>query len=201
MMKRTLILASLLFLSHFVLFAQAPSIEWQKCLGGNYMDYGTSVVPTADGGYIMTGYIMGGGGDVTGFHSPTESADCWVVKMDHNGAVQWNRALGGRGFDQGKVIRQTPDGGYIVGASSFSAAPNGDVAAATHGNYDWWVIKLDGSGNISWQKQFGGTSQDFISDIQLTADGGYLMTGYCGSNDGDISGFHGGIGCLGCQDQ
>src|SRR5579864_4480506 len=104
MSKRTLFLSLFLLLFHQVLLAQAPPIEWIKCFGGNYCDFGPAIEPTSDGGYIMTGIVYGPGGDVSGYHGNYDIGDYWVVKMDHQGTIQWSRCLGGTFFDQGQMI-------------------------------------------------------------------------------------------------
>jgi hypothetical protein len=80
------------------------------------------------------------------------------------------------------------DGGYIFAGGSFSN--DGDVIG-NHGSYDVWVVKSDSVGNLQWQKCLGGTSDEEAFSIQQITDGGYALTGYTESNDGDVSGIHG----------
>ena len=101
--------------------------------------------------------------------------------------VQWKKCLGGSSRDFAYAIQQTTDGGYIIAGDSWST--DGDVTN-NHG-YDCWVVKLDGSGNIQWQKCLGGTNVDVATDIQQTSDGGYIVAGQAGSTDGDVTGNHG----------
>ncbi len=132
----------------------------------------------------MAGHAQSNNGDVTGYHG---GRDYWVVKLDGSGNIQWQKCLGGTGAENAYSIQHTADGGYIVAGSSLSN--NGDVAG-NHGGYDYWVVKLDGSGNIQWQKCLGGTNYDEAYSIQQTADGGYVVAGWAGSNNGDVSGNH-----------
>src|SRR5690606_37193815 len=71
----------------------------------------------------------------------------------------------------------TADGGYILGGSSFSGM-TGDKTEASQGLYDYWVIKLDASGNIGWQNTIGGSNLEFLSSLAPTADGGCILGGY-----------------------
>ena len=95
--------------------------------------------------------------------------------------------------DKAYSVQQTSDGGYIVAGSTRSN--DGDVS----GNHeevwwlvwDFWVVKLDRYGDIEWQKCLGGSDSDWAYNIQQTSDGGYIVAGYTGSNDGDVSGNHG----------
>ncbi len=104
-------------------------------------------------------------------------------------SIQWQKSLGGNLLDLGLDIQQTADGGYIIAASSDSN--NGDVSG-NKGMRDYWIVKIDMAGVIQWQKSLGGSNDDFVYSIQQTADGGYIVSGWSASNDGDVSGNHGG---------
>ena len=166
----------------------AGSIKWEKCLGGSGQDFLYSLQLTNDNGYILVGFSKSIDGDVTGNHG---YEDYWVVKLDSSGNIQWQKSLGGTNADYGYSIQQTNDGGYIVAGSSFSN--DGDVTGH-HGltnYYDYWIVKLDSSGNIQWQKSLGGSQDDRGFSIQQTNDGGFIATGQSKSNDGDVTGHHG----------
>ena len=163
------------------------NIQWQKSLGGTEDDRASSIQQTNDGGYIVAGSSYSNDGDVTGHHGTISYSDCWVVKLDTSGNIQWQKSLGGTEDDNASSIQQTNDGGYIVVCSSNS---NGGDVTGNHGSRDYWVVKLDTVGNIKWQKSIGGTNGDYAYSIQQTNDGGYIVTGITGSNDGDVSGHH-----------
>lgn len=174
--------------------APAPLIQWHKCYGGPYQEVANSVTPTADGGYIFVATTIGGGGDITGFHTPLGTGDYWVVKLDAAGAIQWQRCLGGSYIDNAIVIREVPGGGYIVGGSA--ASGNGDQTGLHSPTLaDFWVVRLDATGAILWQKSLGGTRSDLLADIQVTSDGGFILAGSTDSNDGDVTGNHGTTDC------
>jgi len=184
-MKKTflfLILNSTLCL--FNSFSQ-PTIQWQKCLGGSNQDGANSIQQTVDGGYIVAGVTSSNDGDVTGNHG---GDDFWIVKLDGSGNIQWQKCLGGSGGDYAYSIQKTSDSGYIIAGSTGSN--NGDVTG-NHGSVDYWVVKLDGVGNLQWQKCFGGTNDDTGSWIQQTNDAGYIIAGFTESVDGDVNGNHG----------
>ena len=103
-------------------------------------------------------------------------------------AIQWQKSLGGSDNEFAWSIQQTSEGGYIVSASTISN--DGDVSD-NHGESDFWIVKLDGSGTIQWQKSLGGSEYDHSYSIQQTTDGGYIVSGSTESNDGDVSGNHG----------
>jgi len=188
--------AFMCLLSAAVVSAQ-PSIQWQRCLGGSASDGASSIQQTADGGFIIAGGSCSNDGDVSGNHG---NGDCWVVKLNSAGNIIWQKSLGGSGSEWAKSIQQTTDGGFII--AGLSNSTDGDVSGHHPGGYydsdsiwheytDYWVVKLDPAGNIIWQKCFGGSSSDWASSIQQTADGGYIVAGKTRSNDGDVSGNHG----------
>jgi hypothetical protein len=118
------------------------NMEWQKSLGGSDNDGASSIQQTFDGGYIVAGYSVSNDGDVTGNHG---EGDCWIVKLDKRGNIEWQKFLGGSSSDNANSINQTSDGDYIVAGDSFSN--NGDVTgnhdvARNQGYPDLWVIKL-----------------------------------------------------------
>ncbi len=169
-------------------------IIWDKAFGGTNSDQANSIQQTTDGGYIVVGFTESTDGQVTGFHGG--SGDYWVVKLDSDGELVWQKTLGGEGNDQARSVMQTADGGYIVaGQSNSPVGDNSDVTGPAQGSTDVWVVKLDASGNIVWDKSYGGSSSDVARAIRPTTDGGYIITGYTVSNNtGDVTGFQGGFG-------
>ncbi|MCD6449891.1 MAG: PEGA domain-containing protein, partial [Thermotogaceae bacterium] len=170
----------------FSLKKTAPSIIWQKALGGSSKDWAYSIQQTSDGGYIVAGWTRSYyNGDVSEYHG---YIDAWVVKLGESGNIEWQKALGGSEGDEAHSIQQTRDGGYIVAGCTRSN--DGDVSG-NHGKVDAWVVKLGESGNIEWQKALGGSFWDKAYSIQQTSDGGFIVAGRTASNDGDVSGNHG----------
>lgn len=157
-------------------------IQWQKCLGGTKMDYLRIVQPTRDGGYIAVGYTQSNNGDVKGNHG---NSDYWVVKLDKDGKIQWQKCLGGNNEDAALRVRQTADEGYIV--AGYTRSNDGDVTGY-HGKQDAWLVKLDAKGNVQWQRCLGGSQDDVFTNVLETADGGYIAVGNTSSSDGDVSG-------------
>jgi hypothetical protein len=183
---KNLVIAALLFLSIGDSSAQAPNIEWQKSFGGTGSDEASVIRPTFDGGYIVTGLSQSIDGDVTDNHG---GHDHWVLKLDDTGHVQWKRSYGGTLDDKGYDIQQTADSGYVL--TGYASSADGDVTG-NHGSTDYWVVKLDDTGGITWQKALGGTSADNAYSIRETFDGGYAVMGLSISNNtGDVTNHHG----------
>jgi gliding motility-associated-like protein len=156
------------------------NLLWQKTIGGNNFDHLTSGKETKDGGYILGGYSSSGiSGEKT--QSSRGADDYWIVKLDANRNVIWDKTFGGTGMDRLTSIIQTDDGGYLLGGSSDSNI-SGEKTENSRGSLDMWIIKTDSSGNIMWQKTFGGSSSDWVQSMVKTPDGGYLLAGSSHSN-------------------
>lgn len=164
-------------------FAQAPAIQWQNTIGGDSDDKLCSLQQTTDGGYILGGFSFS---DISGDKSENHQgeSDYWVVKLNDSGAVQWQNTIGGTSFDVLFSLQQTTEGGYILGGYS-SSDISIDKTENSLGGRDFWVVKLNDTGNIQWQNTIGGSGSDILRAIQLTSDGGYILGG---NSDSNISG-------------
>ena len=169
------------------------NITWQKCLGGSGGEQSHTIAKTNDGGCIVSGWSGSDDGDVGGNYGTNDvwvvNWDYWVMKLDSSGNITWKKCLGGTGQDQGYCVAKTSDGGCLVGG--YCLSNNGQVSG-NNGGGDIWLAKLDSSGSLSWQKCLGGTNAENVASIQQTSDGGYVLAGYAFSNNGDVSGNHGG---------
>ncbi|MFZ2900402.1 MAG: hypothetical protein WA004_17355 [Saprospiraceae bacterium] len=166
----------------------AGGVQWKKSFGGSMAEGSTAIREMADGGFILAGHSSSNDGDVSGNHGLN---DAWIVRLDESGNIEWQRSLGGSGYDYAEDIKPTPDGGAIFAGRTTSL--DGDVSGNNGGgSFEAWVVKLDASGGIEWQKPMGGTGQDEANSIGLTSDGGYIVAGMSASNNGDVSGNNGG---------
>lgn len=163
-------------------------LSWQKSLGGTNSEYGNCVQQTTDGGYVVATSSYSNDGQITGHHGTTSVLDCWIVKLDSSGGLTWQKSLGGTSDDVVNYIHQTTDGGYVFCGS---ASSNDGNVTGNHGSFDYWVVKLDSSGGVTWQKCLGGTGSDVGNFVRQTTDGGYVVNGFSGSNDGQVTGNHG----------
>lgn len=168
-------------------YAQIPSLNWSRQYGGSSVDIPFVIKFTTDGGTVAAGYTDSKDGQV-GLNVSRDYWDLWVVKLNSCGDIQWQKSVGGTGYETAKDIAQTSDGGFIVLGETNST--DGDVVTGYGGTKDIWVLKLSSSGNIQWQKRYGGTNLDVGNRIAITSDGGYMIAATSSSNDGDISGNH-----------
>lgn len=102
--------------------------------------------------------------------------------------ITQQKTFGGTGDDYSRKLIATPDGGYLLVGSTKSN--DGDVVG-NFGGEDGWVVKLNSSMQIEWQKCYGGTSDDYFIHAIANYDGTFLLIGSTLSNDGMVSGNHG----------
>ncbi|MFA5032844.1 MAG: T9SS type A sorting domain-containing protein [bacterium] len=137
---------------------------WTKAYGGNYTDWGESVQQTQDGGYIISGgtYSYGAG-----------NGNAYIIKTDPSGNVLWTRIYGMPGIDCGYSVHQTSDNGYIITGETATEYGNG------LGHANILFLKLNSSGNISWNKVYSGAvnCDDYGFSIRQTNDKGYIIAG------------------------
>ncbi len=136
---------------------------WEKTIGDSGNDYGVTIKPTSDGGFIITGWTDSyGRGD-----------DVLLLKIDANGNKQWSQAFGGPLEDRGMGVVQTTDGGYAVCGWTYSAGtPDRAI----------WLIKTNSAGTMLWNKTFGGSDSDYGYGIVQSRDGGLVLTGAVASS-------------------
>ena len=137
------------------------SMAWEKTLGvAGIAEHASSIQEATDGGYIIAGFVSGAG--------YPDVFDVYLIKTDSNGNLVWDKTFGGADWDLSNSVQQTLDGGYIIAGktSSFGA-----------GHDDVYLIKTDSSGDLVWEKTFGGTGDDYGNSVQQTADGGYVIAG------------------------
>ncbi len=156
-------------------------IEWQRTYGGTGDEAAYSVRPTKDGGYIVAGYTTSSDGHISANRG---DADFWIIKLDERGAIEWERALGGSSDDRAFSIQQTNDGGFV--AAGYSYSDDFDVSK-NRGSADYWIVKLDPSGRLEWERSYGGSDRDIALSIQETHDLGFIVAGVSNSQDGDVS--------------
>jgi hypothetical protein len=101
--------------------------------------------------------------------------------------IEWQYCYGGSKSDGGRSIVKTVNG-YTLLCSSYSS--DGEVSN-NNGLSDFWHVHIDDSGNIQWEKDYGGSDYDKPTHLKTAPDGGYVLFGRTSSNDGDVSGNHG----------
>jgi len=143
---------------------------WSKTYGsvdGNTIEIGRCVCNTRDGGYIIVGET-----------DYPEMFSCWLLKTDGNGDTLWTRSFKEGMYTRGVSVRQTNDGGYVIGGT----------VLPRYEKYDVWISKTDAEGNSLWSKRYGGLSGDVGGRLEVTGDGGYIILAltYSYGEGGDI---------------
>ncbi len=130
---------------------------------GGISHRGYAVEQTSDGNYILTGYTDN---VITRF-------DLFLVKIDSLGDTLWTRCYGGLGYDEGRSIHRTTDGGYIV-----SGRKDSDTIPT---DFDIYLVKTDSLGDTLWTREYGGPGSENGYSVRQTFDGGYIVAGYTDS--------------------
>ena len=146
-------------------------LDWSNTFGGSQNDNGLSVISTNDAGFAITGMTRSLG---------DSNGDVWLIKVNSNGEMEWERTYGGDDTEYGRTIQQTVDGGYII---------IGQTESFGLGYNDAYLIKTDSQGNEIWSQTFGGQGTDQGRQVVNTLDEGYLISGYTDSF-GTLGGFN-----------
>lgn len=149
--------------------------QWQQTIGGSGDDVLQSVCQTKDGGFILGGSSSSEkSGDK--LSKGYGGMDYWLVKLNKDGAIEWQKDFGGKYFDELRSIEQTRDNGYILGGYS-NSPESGSKLYDNIGIGDYWVLKLDRKGETEWEKVIGGDGDDQLYAVHQTYDGGYILGG------------------------
>jgi hypothetical protein len=156
-------------------------IIWNKTIGGNSVDNGNDVI--VDNNSI---YFVGSSNSNTSYEKTEDSyglSDYWIVKLDVNGNVVWDKIVGGSNLDYGYNALIKDNYIYICGNSMSDIS--GNKMSASNGQDDIWVVKLDTNGIIMWDNTFGGNLGDYSLSILELSSTRILIAG---SSESDISG-------------
>lgn len=137
---------------------------WDRRFGGARADRLNFVRETSDGGFIAAGETLRRG---------KKKFDLWVIKVDAQGGVRWEKFFGGKRWDAGLAVQMTSDGGYVIAGTTESKG---------RGRRDVWILKLDENGETVWENTLGGRRDDTLSGgFLVTSDGGFVGAGWTSS--------------------
>ncbi|MBK86498.1 MAG: hypothetical protein CMC86_04780 [Flavobacteriaceae bacterium] len=167
--------------------SNSGNLIWEKSFGYSGSDNGFSIIQTQDNGYLITGVIDVTSSDGQGNNrlniNRHAGGDYWVIKINSVGNLQWSRYFGGSFTDTSYALSETQTGNFIIVGSSDSD----DIDINNNkGSYDFWVLKISSSGELIWEKSFGGSEIDEARDITITENGDFLIVGDSRSVDTDI---------------
>jgi len=152
------------------------TLEWDQNYGGSSGELCHSVWQTSDGGYVIGGYSGSGiSGDKT--QANKGGIDAWILKTDAAGDVLWDQSYGHTGHDNCHEVMETSDGGFILITRSTSDAGT-DKSEDHKGSGDWWVIKTNSTGGITWDKTLGGEGSESPRQVVETTAGDFIIGGW-----------------------
>jgi predicted secreted protein len=135
------------------------NMQWNRTYGGSDQEIPYDMIETSDKGFVIVGKTssFGAGG-----------SDCWLIKVDSLGYVEWNQTFGGGKNDSAESLVQTSDGGFaFVGVTESFAS----------GWTECWLIKTDSFGNMVWNRTYGEDNDDWGHSLIVTSDGGFAFAG------------------------
>ena len=156
-------------------------LVWEKSFGGSEIDEARAISNTADGNYLVVGDTRSANIDVS---QNRGAADLWMIKINSEGSLIWEKTLGGTSFDVGRSVSKTQDNGFLIAGSSRSS--DGDLSS-NKGQNDALILKINSSGDLEWQKTIGGSEVDFFYGAVELTDGSVLAIGDTNSSNGDIT--------------
>lgn len=175
-------------------FAQLPSLQWARNIGGSR---GDKITTDASGNVYTAGYFSGVAdfdpGPAT-FYMTADGGgadDAYVSKLDANGNFVWALRIGGSSINYSKSVAVDAAGnvyvaGYFAGTVDFDPAPATAFEITTNGQYDISIVKFDPNGNFLWAKTIGGSFSDLAYAMTLDLAGNICMTGvFVGNVDFD----------------
>ncbi|NNE76023.1 MAG: hypothetical protein HKN31_03015 [Pricia sp.] len=165
-------------------------LMWQESFGFKGRDEGISLIKTKDTGFLLVGVLDVTASEAQGNTSAKKHAggDYWAVRLAPDGSLIWSQYFGGTFTDTAYDVIETDEGGFIIVGSSDSV----DVdISGNKGSYDFWVVAISGTGQLIWEKNFGGDEIDEAHSIVKSADGNYIIVGDTRSSNNDISFNHG----------
>lgn len=160
---------------------------WDKTYGGSGDDLAQGIAAASDGGFVVAGPSNSNKSGDKSDNSKGEN-DYWVIKIDANGNLQWDKTYGGDKHEGANAVIATNNGNFLIVGNSYSGK-TGDKNSNSYGDSDLWLVLLDGNGNMKWQNSHGGSAYDDMKQGILTNDGNFLLVGETTSNaSGDKNG-------------
>lgn len=155
-------------------------LAWEQSFGGSGIEESYSIALTEDNNYIIAGQTYSTDKDVTEQYG---NADFWVIKIDDDGQLLWDKNYGGTDFDSARSITPTHDGGFVMAGNTKSTTID---VSENFGENDIWAVKINASGKLQWEMAFGGSGIDFGHDAIETTDRNIIIVGETESNDHHI---------------
>lgn len=160
---------------------QDGMLHWKKNYGGSDIDQAFGIAKTGNNSYLIVGRSNSIDGDIT---SPKGNFDSWVIHIDDEGKLLWEKSIGGIDYDSANTIKKINNGNFVVVGNSRSSSST----LANKGENDFWAYEIDKNPNssIKWQKAFGGSNIDMATDFIQTNANELIIVGETQSNNFDV---------------
>ncbi|MCR9065082.1 MAG: hypothetical protein NXI00_14015 [Cytophagales bacterium] len=169
---------------------------WDNVLGGSYHEWVAETKINEFGEILVFGTSKSGASGNKSMantssyigpypeYQPTYN-DIWLVKLNSNGLIIWDKKIGGYGSDEVRFVEQLSTNEFMIGGSTNSPI-SGEVTLSGKGGQDYWLIKIDSSGNKSWERRYGGSGNDYIYKILKSSANSFYLIGKSSSpSNGD----------------
>ncbi|MGD1847512.1 MAG: hypothetical protein ACFB10_19155 [Salibacteraceae bacterium] len=161
--------------------------QWTRNYGGSQYDFSEKIIATQDGNFAVVGFTQSSNGDIPDNNG---AMDIWVFKIDPAGQLLWSYTYGGPGNEGPNELLETPTGELIIVGQTRSGKGDFSDIGGNYGNFDGWLLKLNANGLLLWEQNYGGTEEDYIMDVLVSANG-YVCFGSTPSHDFDLTSNHG----------
>ena len=153
----------------------------QLVLGGKGLDEVEKMIPTRDGGALLGIYSRSNAGGSKKSENFGEG-DYWIIKLNKEGKVEWEKNFGGKGDDHLRTLALT-SAGYLIGGESRSERSGNKTVGIEEGT-DLWLVALDTNGNEQFQKSYNFGNRDVLMGMSVLhssddkSSKGILLGGY-----------------------
>lgn len=137
--------------------------EWDRTYGGVNTDVASSLIQRESGGFFIAGWTDSAG---------EGNKDFWLVATDDNGNLEYSKTYGGKNMDIAYSLANTQNGGLALAGYTLSFGA---------GEEDFWLVKVDGAGNMEWNRTYGGSGTDAALSLIHTLDDGFAIAGWTDS--------------------
>ncbi|MCC9043639.1 T9SS type A sorting domain-containing protein [Myroides sp. M-43] len=160
----------------------ARNMLWQKSFGGLEKEDLVKVLPITGGDYL----VLINSNSSTAANKTVSyygGEDIWVIRINSQGIIKWQKSFGGEYDDIGSDVIATSDKGFLIGGYSNSGV-SGNKTSESYGNNDYWVIKINAQGDTEWQRSYGAEKNDQLKQIQEVSKDSYRLYGISDSDTG-----------------
>lgn len=135
--------------------------NFRKTYGGSGYEWVNRAIQTSDGGYALVG-------STGSYNLPTNDFNLWLLKLDSNGDMLWNRSYGGIYNEDGFGIAEASNGDLIMVGYTTS-----------YGSVDQnaWLLRTDSSGNEIWNKTYNYNNNTRAMSVIETTSGDIAFCG------------------------